>query len=66
MGDGKSKYDSERYDNYYSRVLLKEQPFYYTGMTDNAARRELEYLNTHLDAFYEGSYVPLWRQDMYR
>ena len=49
---------------YYTRVLLMEQPFYRTGMSYVEAQEELEYLNNNLSAFYEGNYQPLWKQSM--
>ena len=55
-----------RYETYYNRVLVKEQPFYYQGMTEAQADKELKYLNDNLKAFYEGDYVPLWRQNLYK
>jgi hypothetical protein len=54
------------YESYYNQVLVKEQPFYYQGMSELQADRELEYLNEHLKAFYEGEYTPLWRQNLYK
>lgn len=54
--------DSLTYEKYYNEVLLQEQPFYRSGMTGAEAKKELEYLNHHLQSFYEGTYIPLWRQ----
>lgn len=53
----------EQYDDYYDNVLVKEQPFYRTGMTAEEVTKEREYLNENLQRFYEGEYTPLWRQD---
>lgn len=55
---------AENQKEYYTRVLLMEQPFYRIGMTYIEAEEELEYLNNHLNAFFEGSYQPLWKQSM--
>lgn len=57
------KYLEHRYRTYYNQVLVKEQPFYHYGMTDEEAAREMEYLNNNLKAFYEGKYMPLWKQN---
>lgn len=55
-----------KYETYYNNVLLKEEPFYRVGMTSKEAQREMDYLNEHLDSFYEGKYVPLWKQNLYK
>lgn len=57
------KNTAKSYKNYYEEVLVKEQPFYHSGMTQNEAREELEYLNNHLEEFYSGTYQPLWKQN---
>ena len=43
-----------------------EQPFYYKGMSRSEYEKELAYLNQNLSSFYEGSYVPLWKQLWYQ
>lgn len=53
------------YKDYYNTVLLLEQPFYRTGMSDKEAYEELEYLNNNLKSFYEGNYKPLWKQSLH-
>lgn len=55
-----------KYHTYYNRVLVKEQPFYRQGMTAEEAEREMDYLNGNLQAFYEGKYTPLWKQNLYK
>ncbi len=52
----------QKYKTYYNQVLVKEQPFYHRGMTDEEVTREQNYLNGNLKAFYEGRYMPLWKQ----
>ncbi len=56
----------DQYDDYYDNVLVKEQPFYRTGMTSEEIVKEREYLNNNLQKFYEGKYIPLWRQNLYK
>ncbi|MGN0150985.1 MAG: hypothetical protein ACI39Q_00805 [Wujia sp.] len=56
----------KKYQTYYNQVLVKEQPFYHRGMTSEEAAREMDYLNGNLQAFYEGRYTPLWRQNLYK
>lgn len=58
--------ENYRYDEYYNQVLVKEQPFYRVGMGEKEAEQELKYLNDNLEAFYSGTYIPLWRQNLYR
>lgn len=53
----------DEYAEYYDSVLVKEQPFYRVGMTTEEAAKEREYLNDNLQQFYEGKYIPLWRQN---
>lgn len=55
-----------KYHAYYNRVLVKEQPFYHRGMTAEEAAKEMNYLNGNLQAFYEGKYTPLWKQNLYK
>lgn len=55
-----------KYHAYYNQVLVKEQPFYHWGMTAEEAEREMDYLNGNLQAFYEGQYTPLWKQNLYK
>ncbi len=54
------------YDNYYDNVLVKEQPFYRAGMSSEEIAKEREYLNLNLQKFYEGKYMPLWKQNLYK
>lgn len=53
------------YEEYYNKVLVKEQPFYHTGISTTEIAKELQYLNENLDAFYKGNYMPLWKQNLY-
>lgn len=53
------------YEDYFSEVLIKEEPFYRSGMTVEEARIEIDYLNRNLENFFEGIYVPLWRQHIW-
>lgn len=57
---------SRKYEAYYNQVLVKEQPFYHRGMTNEEAAREMNYLNGNLQAFYEGKYTPLWKQNLFK
>ncbi len=57
-----ASYMKPDYNDYFNSVLLLEQPFYRTGMTDIEALKELEYLNNNLKSFFEGDYKPLWKQ----
>lgn len=52
------------YEQYFEEVLVKEQPFYRQGMTKKEIKKELKYLNNNLEAFYNGSYKPLWKQNI--
>lgn len=54
------------YKTYYDRVLVREQPFYHSGITDAEVTKEIQYLNDNLKEFYEGRYVPLWKQDWFK
>ncbi len=56
----------DQYDDYYDNVLVKEQPFYRAGMTSEEIAKERDYLNDNLQKFYEGKYIPLWRQNLYK
>lgn len=60
-----SKHSEIRYEKYYDSVWLKEQPFYKAGMSKQQIEDEINYLNDHLDSFYEGKYIPLWKQSVY-
>lgn len=50
------------YDKYFTDVLVKEQPYYRCGMSNEEIVREIEYINNNLVAFYDGIYEPLWKQ----
>lgn len=52
------------YDEYYERVLLKEEPFYKEGISSSEIQKEIEYLNENLESFYNGTYRPLWKQNL--
>ena len=53
-------------DAFRNPSIVEEQPFYYTGMSRSEYEKELAYLNQNLSSFYEGSYVPLWKQSWYQ
>ena len=55
-----------KYETYYNQVLVKEQPFYRKGMSKPEVLKEMEYLNNNLKSFYDGSYMPLWKQDWFK
>ena len=54
------------YDAFRNPSIVEEQPFYYKGMSRSEYEKELAYLNQNLSSFYEGSYVPLWKQSWYQ
>lgn len=41
---------------------LKEAPYWREGMTPEEYDKEREYLNNHIKEYWEGSYLPLWKQ----
>ncbi len=59
-------YNNSKYSDYYNNVLVKEQPFYRMGMSRAEASKELDYLNKNLKSFFNGAYMPLWKQNYYR
>ncbi len=63
----KLEYESlAEYDAFRNPSIVEEQPFYYKGMSRSEYEKELAYLNQNLSSFYEGSYVPLWKQLWYQ
>lgn len=58
--------DKPRYETILNPAVVEEQPFYRKGMTAAEIQRELDYLNQNLPSFFDGSYMPLWKQGMYR
>lgn len=50
--------------NDWATPQLKEQPFWRDGMTVDEYNKERAYLNTHLNELYEGTYQPLWKQNI--
>lgn len=63
----KLEYESlAEYDAFRNPSIVEEQPFYYKGMSRSEYEKELAYLNQNLSSFYEGSYVPLWKQSCYQ
>lgn len=55
----------ESHEDYFRRVLVKEQPFYRPGMTEKEIDIELEYMNQNINSVIEGHYLPLWKQQLY-
>lgn len=49
----------------YCDSWLREQPFYRAGMNSVDVMNELDYLNKNLNDFYNGKYMPLWKQNIY-
>lgn len=51
-------------------IMLREQPYYRYGMSKEEAEREEKYMNLCLDCnpmlFFEGKYIPLWKQNLFR
>lgn len=47
-------------------AVVEEQPFYRKGMTAAEIQKELAYLNKNMSSFLDGTYMPLWKQGMYR
>lgn len=41
---------------------LKEAPYWRNGMTPEEYEEERDYFNNHLKEFYDGTYVPMWKQ----
>ena len=63
----KLEYESlAEYDAFRNPSIVEEQPCYYKGMSRSEYEKELAYLNQNLSSFYEGSYVPLWKQSWYQ
>lgn len=58
--------DKPHYETVLNPAVVEEQPFYRKGMSAAEVQRELEYLNRNMPSFYDGSYMPLWKQGMYR
>jgi hypothetical protein len=50
----------------YNERFFYDEPFYRRNMSAEEFRREKIYLNENMDAFWDGSYIPLWRQDILR
>lgn len=55
----------QRFDNYINQIYLEEQPYYRAGMQMEEAKAESTYLNENIDAFINGTYKPLWKQNLY-
>lgn len=74
MGDNESReelFDENEkkvlnYSAYYNDLIVREQPFYRKGMGEEEKKKEEEYLNSHMEAFYDGKYVPLWKQAWFK
>ena len=63
----KLEYESlAEYDAFRNPSIVEEQPFYYKGKCFCVFVFLLAYLNQNLSSFYEGSYVPLWKQSWYQ
>ena len=63
----KIEYESlVEYDSFRNPSIVEEQPFYYKGINRSEYEKELAYLNQNLPSFYDGSYMPLWKQSWYR
>ena len=54
------------YNGDYSDLLVKEQPYYRNGMTSEEIKKEDDYLKENLKDFFEGRYMPLWKQEWFR
>lgn len=54
------------YDSFMNPAIVEEQPFYHKGMSRSEYEKELSYLNQNLPSFYDGSYMPLWKQSWYQ
>lgn len=65
MGEKQSK-DSTRYATSLNPAVVEEQPFYRKGMTSAEIQREIDYFNRNLPSVLDGSYMPLWKQRLYR
>lgn len=65
-GSNKNEKKKMSYSAYYNEIFVKEQPFYRKGMSEEERKREEEYLNNNLKDFYEGKYLPLWKQGWFK
>ncbi len=54
------------YSSYYSEIIVREQPFYRKGMSEEEIKKEEDYLDKNIKDFYEGRYMPLWKQDWFK
>jgi hypothetical protein len=50
----------------YNEKFFYDEPFYRKDMSAEEFLSEKEYLNENMEAFWDGSYVPLWRQEIMR
>ena len=48
--------------NNWATGSLKEAPYWREGMSPEEYEIERDYFNAHLEDFYKGIYVPLWKQ----
>lgn len=64
--EGGNKKRKLNYSAYYSDIIVKEQPFYRKGMSEEEIKKEEDYLNNNIKDFYEGKYMPLWKQDWFK
>ena len=48
--------------NNWATGTLKEAPYWREGMSPEEYEIERDYFNAHLEDFYKGIYVPLWKQ----
>lgn len=49
--------------NNWATGTLKEAPYWREGMSPEEYEIERDYFNAHLEDFYKGIYVPLWKQN---
>lgn len=59
------RYD-EANEEFFKRVLVKEQPFYRPGMSESEIVVEMEYMNNNTTDVLIGNYKPLWKQKLFR
>ncbi len=48
--------------NNWATGTLKEAPYWREGMSPEEYEIERDYFNAHIEDFYKGIYVPLWKQ----
>lgn len=53
---------NNNFDTEWATPSLKEAPFWHDSMTPEEYDTERDYLNNHIEDYWNGSYMPLWKQ----